>query len=733
MKGVAISIGILLYLMVTNVFAGDFLTITSSDITLYESPATGSSKINPVDNLFGKSFEKLEKSGEFYKIRYSDSQNAFISAHESFLENTSPSNYILAKRLPGSKLFQKALIVNRPDASGLIVSDISYFSSPSLKAPYLGKITIFEIRYIYGTAENSILVGRTDRMEKGNSDAVLVGWIDKKHIIEWNNLVGVEFDKTNYDKRLKCEAGKIFAEPTDLAIKGMAPVFNESKSSNELPYYANRFPVLDQLNDPVPCYKIAYIGSAFGTGGKQADMGEVDAARNQIMQILNMNAIQIAILIDATSGMREHIENVKKAVQEFLSELSAEGQLKAEIAVCVYRDYPDGDKIFRAKSDFSSDIVELQNRISTIRVYSNRNDNGAGAFPEAMFHGIDQTIEQLSWNKSIKGEKYILLIGDHGNHNQYDQYPEDRVYSAPLIGQKLKENMISLFALQVNISENKRIYNEMFERQVLDIKQNNQGLGSLKKIYGRSDEEILSGLKDILIDFSVIKTALAGVRDSTSILGKIYTGVFTQKLLERYHIKTDVFNAVQICDIGYVPFKNACDHNQFFEKVLITRKQLESLKVQMQEMSDAAMYYYPESEDKFRQIVFMVVKALTGDELAPNEEIAAFIEKKTGIPVNTELLRLTIDQLLDNVRDKRFRKVLRKYLEERIMYIDSVIKEKVLKDKVWDKSAERFLYNISDNDIHYFFSLEQPIPERGKVGVLLSRKNYAWMPLEYLP
>ncbi len=51
----------------------------------------------------------------------------------------------------------------------------------------------------------------------------------------------------------------------------------------------------------------------------------------------------------------------------------------------------------------------------------------------------------------------------------------------------------------------------------------------------------------------------------------------------------------------------------------------------------------------------------------------------------------------------------------------------------WDKDDQRFIYNISDKPVAYFFCLEQPIPERQKGAAKHSKKNHAWVPLEYLP
>ena len=445
---------VLFFLFFYNMaYANDFIVMTSSKVKLYNQDSEGSPEIDYKDNLFGKSFEILRRSGSFYQIQLKNSKQAYIKNDARYLRNIQESDYILAKRLPGSKLTKKALIVNKPSQSGKIGSDINYFDNPETIGKYLGKISIFEIRYIFDETDKSYLVGRTDRMKQINPDSVLVGWINKNHIVEWNNLIGIEFDKTNFDDRKQCKIGQIFASKQEIADPNAKPVFKESETSNELPYYANRFPVLDKQTNNVNYYKFAYIGNACGSGGNVIDRKDIEKARHKIMQILRNNKVQIAILIDATKGMENHIANVKKAVRKFLGEFEGKEGMNANVAIAVYRDYPDGDKIYEIKSDFSQDIGKLRSAIDSVYVYSNSKDRGIGTYPEALFYGINKTIDNLTWKDSTKGGQYILLLGDHGNHKTYEQYPQDRVFSAPIIGQRLKDNIITLFALQVNISK----------------------------------------------------------------------------------------------------------------------------------------------------------------------------------------------------------------------------------------------------------------------------------------
>ncbi len=730
----------------------DYVTITTASPKLYTHDSTGSPPVRTDENLFGKSFEIMNESGQFYQIQITGGDSAFIEKKRfQFLKNLRNSGYIMARRMPDSKLIKKALIVNRPQ-SGNIESDIGYYDNPGLSGRPRGKISIFEVRFIFAESKKAMLVGRTDRMLRDNSESVLTGWIDKNHVISWNTLIGVEFGKDNYRDRAGCEIGKIFSSERKLARKA-PPMFTEGKTPEPMPYYANRFPTLKKLDNGAR-YKIAYIGNAFGEGGKVYSATEVDAEKNKVMKVIQNENVQIAILIDGTKGMENHIAAVKTALKNFLGEYQGRDGMTANIAIAVYRDYPVGDRVFEKMTGFTKDLNTLRKAVNNVRIItSHGDDSGPGKYPEAVFLGISRTMNELRWKSRKKGEKYILLIGDHGNHEQYDQYPQDRKFSAEGIGQTLRKKAITLYALQVNITEKWQKYNRMFQRQVRVIKQNNQGRGRLNKVPSRSASAISESLGDLVKDFLIIREELKEIRSSGGIRRKtvprtaksadsaggmtdMYKGVFSQKMLERYGINPDVFRAVQICDIGYVNEKNRCGHKQLYEKVLIKKNDIEALKVQMQQLSDAIRFYDPSTEEEFVKTVIKVVKALTRDKIGPDENIAEFIHKKIGIPVHSPFLRKSLNDLQDDIRNPSRRKLYRKYLQERIVFLEQVTKERVLSFKLpedWDPEDQVINYRDTGKPILYFFSLEQPLPKRGKVQLRASQKQYAWIPHEYLP
>ncbi len=716
----------------------NFITIITSNPQLHSEPSRGAPLIKADNSLFGQSFNIVDQRGPFFEILIPGIGKAWIENKKELTLQNIPSSYIMAQRMPDSRLIKKALIVNRPLRKN-IETDIKYYDNPELTGEHLEKISTFEIRFIFGESDKSSLIGRTDRMIKDNSDFVLLGWVSKKHIVEWNNLIGIEFEKNNYNKRIKCELGKIFNSERHLKANS-DPMFTEGKSDKYIPYYANRFPVLGNKED---YYKIAYIGDAFGKKSNIYNSEEVKKEKSKIMRVIQNNEVQIAILIDATKDMEPHVQALKDATTQFLNTYRSEkNDLNPAIAVAVYRDYSSKERIFEIKSDFTSDRNIILNAVESIEVSEIPMDDGG---TRAVFYGIDHALNKLSWKDSASGEKYILLLGDHGNHEQYDKYPQYQQYSAEKIGQKLKDMAITLFALQFNISSGiMKKYNIMFENQIQTIKQNNQGRGGLKKVFSRSSENIFQGLQDLMSDFFNTKEALVEIRNtgtvrpnstSASTMNDMYKGIFSQKMLERHGINPETFDAVQICDIGYVKRKNACGHNQLYEKVLMKKNEIESLKVQMQQLSDSIKFYDPSTANEFKKIVFKLVKVLTGDDIAPDETIAQFIQKKSGIPVNTPFLHKSLNQLATDVQNRSNRIAYRKYLQERIVCLEGVTKENelIFDEKDWEPEDQVFLYRNTGEVIRYFFSLEQPLPERGKIKLRNSQKQYAWVPLEYLP
>lgn len=699
--------------------------LTDVHASLFEDP-TGTNPTS-VDNLeFGRGYPVLEESGGYLNITIGTKELWVEKSGNHILDKKRKStNFWMAEKTKEGKgkLTRKALIINKPTKDSLLV-EVPFYDNPNLSGKAIGKISIFEVRFIFAKTSKSVLLGKEDRFNLNNSKAVLVGWISSEFVEEWNNRIGIEFLSKNSNKRKKCEVVKIYHTERN-AKKRIKEIFKEGVNDSTLPYYAHRFPVLEKKYAGA-IYKIAYIGNAKGGGGsfKKSD---IDNATHKIDLLLSSSNVEIMILIDATSGMRKHIENVKKAVIRFLKE-----KKKTRVAIAVYRDYPDKEKVFELMTNFTKDMDELETAISKITVESNKADKGIGTYPEALFKGINTAAfdSSVSWNND--GLKYMVVIGDHGNHEDYSQYPQDKEFSSFSIAKSLKAKKISLFSVQVNLSKEKRQYNRMFEKQILAIVANNKPQGGFRKAKGNSTSTIFEALVDVFMSNQKAKKFLVEVRNNSQ-MSDIYKGEYASELLLRLGIDPEIFKSQQLTSIGYIPNKNKCGESQVEPYVLIKKNSLEELKVNLAALVDEIRYYDREEEDKFKRVVYNSVMNITGDRISPDETISEFIEKRTGVPIQTSFLKLSVTQLLDRMIDEKTREVFIKELEPKLIKLEAFTKEREALINSWDNVEQTFPHQFSDVKQNHFFSLSQPLEDRGKIKVKSYKKRHAWVPMNLLP
>lgn len=648
-------------------------------------------------------------------------------------EKQSPSDFIVSSEsldyvfaLKKDAVVRKGLIVNRINSRDYDESQIAFYRDSNLRNE-IGKISIYEVRFVFAEKDGAILLGRSDMFFQDNAKDVLVGWFSKEKVIHWNTRIGLEFNKTEDFIQRRNQTGlfKVYNQERNLLRVEQGrlpePVLVEDDSDQSPEYFMNRMPLVDAYVAATKkkpgfardFYKFAYIGDAKGDG-KIVTQEEIARGKQTINEVLSNNTLQIAILIDATQGMQDHIGNVKAAVQQFLSANIGENEVLApEIAIAVYRDFADGSDVFRIHSPFTNDFRRIQRAISEIRAFSSPTDKGVGAYPEAMFHGIKQTLSQLDWQKR-KGEKFILVIGDHGDHGDRD--------TAHSIAKKLREQHTALHGVQVHITSGLKQYNDRFESQILQIKEGNDGVGSFVPVRNNSQKNILLGLNAAATELEVIKQALLDAR----------TGVLNTKLLARYGVDPATFNALQLCDIGFA-FREVNGIPVFVESVLMKKTEAEDLKIASRRLSDAVRRFgQPGFDEKFKRTVFQIIKDLTGDELPSDAIISDFLEKKAGIPIQTQLLSYTVNDLLRQVTGESFRKKIRKYLEDCILELEEVTNERHLEDARWVDSDMTWSFLFGEEK-PYFFNIEQPIPKRKGDKRQNSQKLYAWVPLSAIP
>src|SRR5262249_14949424 len=133
------------------------------------------------------------------------------------------------------------------------------------------------------------------------------------------------------------------------------------------------------------------------------------------------------------------------------------------------------------------------NRLGTLVARSNPGDHD---YPEAVYNGIVQAIRSANWNPRYT--KFVIVIGDHGNHPVPDEVnvtvkdaSEPRGMTAKTVADAIDQQFVVFQAINVNRRQQWVTYNNLFEAQMnktLDLTRfgldNNgrRGIGAVRRL-----------------------------------------------------------------------------------------------------------------------------------------------------------------------------------------------------------------------------------------------------------
>jgi len=715
---------LLLLLNFMSLLAKDCI-IVDTNTALYKSN-TSSTKVLQLNNDdFSKSIIYNDKRKRVY-VSYKNTEG-WIDG-DAMLCSSGDNGILTAMsknpNLPIS-LKKKALLATNIEAlagNDLVIDkkndlQVNIYYAPTQDKRYIStQSKLFQMRYIY--KEKSIngrkfyLVGLNESVNIDNAHNVIQGWVREDKVLEWNNRIGVEFNSRDN------ESSKIFETPKMLSVK-----YTEQKK-DAMKYYEPRFPLIKKVNKKV--FKIGFIG---GSNDGEITRGDIAKAQQRVNAVIQNNDLQIAILIDATQGMKPYFKDLTKAVKEFLQ--ITKNKANVDIAIVVFRDYADGKEIFEVIKDFKD---KKKFSLDKIQVKSNPKDRGAGAYPEALFYGIDHSVKKLKWSKK-NIEKYIIVLGDHGNHPNAKQYPQEKKLKTSTLGKKLKQNLITLWAIQVSdkaTGKNLKIKQkslDRFPRQIKEIIAHNKNSSGKVMSYKKASKlNIYNGLIKIYNNYSAIKVALRGLHSDKD--GGERTG-FSAAILKRLGIDPKIFGQItQATSTGYIKRGDS----GFTQRVLIKKRALERLKTSINSLSGVLFrgsYHNEVGQRQIKNTVIRIFQDLTGDTIKENENIKRFIFKKTGLPIQTKALKQSINRLIRKASDKKYRLDLVRDLERKYIKIHGVLMEKEIKIGNFNNSTGKFSFQEGKTK-RYFYNLEQPI--QNKKGIIdNSQVLHAWIPINLFP
>jgi hypothetical protein len=621
----------------------------------------------------------------------------------------------------------------------------------------ISQVNLFDIRYAYvicrgqTTEEDYILIGNDPWWNVDDPPANLTGWIKRSHTILWPNLLGVYYNDETKAKRN--EEPIIFFEEMLNAkdyknSKGQREekaIFKVPNNYDQLEYFMNRFPILDDDGKDKEIIKVAFINQ--GTDllkNQKIRKKEVEKKVQEKRELFEKLVRQdILFLIDGTGSMGAYFQEVSNAINQFLKPLRRETRERFRFAAAVFRDYnnqnddnrnhpdildKDCDKAFEMVSNFKKNhdgISEIKEKLDPKKLVK-----GGGNVEEALFCGIIRAVEVADWG--VGHSRGIVVIGDQGNHVP-DIFAEEDVIAA------LHEDQVLFHAINVNPSQYDQS-GELFRTQTNKILSGHKKLGGLSKTVtiSKNCKSKECGLEKVAMDnmvhaltkikflrgetvkaFGEMREQNASIEEIQNQYGPIVTS-YMLALMEKEGLKTkDIqINLEQFAKEAWALKNSLNDHPNFKVWLYMNKTDFHNLLGFLEQLQ-STLASTSRGKGLTNAITAMTSRA-AGDKLKPNERISDFLERTTHIPYKqfSRFLQYTPTQLAKKFRDdKNFRISLRKRLCEKVGYLAFVNEQKEGEILIKGGSC---VAKISDKEKKWW--------KRGE-----TQKEYAWIPANFFP
>jgi len=619
-----------------------------------------------------------------------------------------------------SMLYKKSFITNSvfTDDNSSTLRDIPRYLSPIGRTRMRLSSKLYEIYFVLKEDRNRLLLSKVSTIfsdsYNNNNDSNIIGWVNKKHLKEWDSRVAIEPTIKNLPAYWDIKFNRKYRENVDKPVE----------------HYSLRYPQLGKVPNGI---HISYMQ-------KEGAFGYIRDTKSKL------GLPHIVFLLDATAGMQNYMENVKGGISDYLKDMEekiklkkeSKNRLKLKVAVALYRDYSDGDEKYQL---ITNGFVTPQEAIRSMSgsyfkakstndctkgcIYNGKRVTEDRARSEALFNGIISVCKDKNLRLDNFASTRIILIGDHGNHLDDDMgYTTSKVAKA--LGKKAVIN-----AVQVHTSVFYQKYVNSFRRQINEIIRKREvghltidNKGSRKTI----KKSIIKSVGEIEVMEIIVRKKEAG--NNLTIEEK--------NLLKReLGIDADKLGEIQQSVELYI--KDREKNN--YKKVILTENDfVDELASAYTTMARTITRFKSNKQGikRLRNGLGKAIETLTGQEIQKDDNIAEFLEQRLKIP-KSEILNLTfydwVDDIARNRNDYRA-KVIRKFRKSAVL-LKALTAEKIYENITFNKQNEiaykerrdkngnsiirKTRFNISVIDKRNFGQDDSP------------QKKWIWVPFEYMP
>ena len=285
----------------------------------------------------------------------------------------------------------------------------------------------------------------------GKTSQVLYGWVNKASYVSWDQRSCLEPNWTNEvaekfsGKRVPVYFKSDLSEQCASMPLGRANNLGQEVTKYRMYPDEMRYPILNNDSKNEDIYKVtAFVAPGSKDGHIQRirteeDKSEIERKEKAANLIRNINIIMV---IDATSSMKEFYPTVQTIVQEANSYFSKETGNVVKVGVVLYRDYPDGALCTEYLPMKSPNSPELASFLKTAGKGGTK--SVATSATEALYKGVEVALDAQKMGYEAKNSNMMFIIGDCGND------PDDsKCLSVDELVQKAMDVNMQISAFQV--------------------------------------------------------------------------------------------------------------------------------------------------------------------------------------------------------------------------------------------------------------------------------------------
>lgn len=380
-------------------------------------------------------------------------------------------NVVLYPKCIESKqhITEKAILLNNIDTVDRSdiksTRSINFYSEPSL-VKVNGDSRLFEVFYVYKRSESAVLLGKAASIsDDSDIKSNLLGWVDRKKVIFWDNRIAVE---PNWEQIAVQDRNGKNVTPIVLDRKQSAVVFKTGQAVDVGHIYVDlgkgydmrrdgyiwRYPVFEEYGkgkngSDKDIMRVAAMGKIRDKSGKEIDPNiRANALKKYQKGRERQKNINVLFMLDATEGMKPYYSSVTKAMQNASAKLTNNDNT-IRFGVVAYRDSEAGKDV--------TEVKPLTNKVESVVEFIDNLNTGTpiGSAGTSLYYGMKTAIQNAGLNS--KHTNILVVLGREGNHSRQDK---TQVLEPELVD-LLAQNNCHIMAIQVS-SKDEDTYEDFY-------------------------------------------------------------------------------------------------------------------------------------------------------------------------------------------------------------------------------------------------------------------------------